>query len=114
CVADAHVVPEALRRAGLATVLVLEPRDVLGRPLGERDLAVLLLLACLRSLDADPRVVAEADALAVLVVVDRLVRLVERATAAERALLLGERLEVAVGTEAVADADGARPLVERA
>src|SRR5207247_247131 len=95
-------------------VFLLEARDVRGRPLGERDLAVLLLLAGLGPLDADPGVVAEPDPLPVLVVVDRLVGLVERAPAAERALLLAERLQVAVGAQAVAQPDGALPLVERA
>src|SRR5207247_1916544 len=74
----------------------------------------LLLLARLRALDADPGVVPEPDALPVLVVVDRLVGLVEGAAAAEGALFLGERLEVAVGAQAVAQPDRALPLVERA
>src|SRR5262245_17950363 len=113
-VADAHVLPEPARRPGLTPVLLLEAGDVLGRPLRERGVAVLLLLARLRPLDADPGVVAETDAGAVLVVVDGLVRLVERATAAEAALLLGERLEVAVGPQPVAELHRALPLVERA
>src|SRR5207247_1004393 len=77
-VAHLHVVPVPLAGARLPAVFLLEARDVRGRPLGERDLAVLLLLAGLGPLDADPGVVAEPDPLPVLVVVDRLVGLVER------------------------------------
>src|SRR5207253_5858563 len=99
-VAHLHVVPVPLGGARLPAVFLLEARDVLGRPLGERGLAVLLLLACLAALDADPGVVGEPDAPPVLVGVDRLVGLVERARAGAGALTSRAGLTTAGGATA--------------
>src|SRR5262249_20943023 len=87
-VAHLDVLPEAPRGPLLRRVLRHEPLDVGGGPAREPDVAVLLRLGGLVALDADPGVVAQSDALAGLVRVDRLVRLVDRATAAELALSL--------------------------
>src|SRR5206468_561060 len=53
-VAYLHVLPVALRGPLVGAVLVLEARDVLGLPLRELDVTVLLLLARRGTLDPDP------------------------------------------------------------
>src|SRR6185295_17587882 len=98
----------------VGAVFLLEAGDVFRLPLRQLDVAVLLLLARGGALDADPRVVAHTDVRPVLIRVDGFVRLVERAPAAEAALLLDDLLQIRLRLERVAELHGAHPLVARA